>query len=177
MSTIDYFIGPAKVLNGRMEQLTAGITPAMAARKPHFERAGKPVTVDCNHATFLYGHLAIYLAKMLERCGLDTAGIAVSPEWEALFKAGAPCLDDPDGTIYPAFEAVKTHYFHATTTALNNLAGVPDSTLQQPPAEERLRARFPTIGSMINFLLLGHTSMHLGQLSTWRRCMGLASVE
>ncbi|MFZ4575049.1 MAG: DinB family protein, partial [Phycisphaerales bacterium] len=101
----------------------------------------------------------------------------ISPEWEALFKAGVACHDDPDGTIYPSFEAVKAHYFRATDAAIEKLGTIGDDVLIREPAEERLRSRFPTVGSMLNFLLIGHTSMHMGQLSTWRRCMGLGSVE
>jgi hypothetical protein len=35
---------------------------------------------------------------------------------------------------------------------------------------------FPTIGGAVNFLLVGHVQMHLGQVSTWRRVMGLGSA-
>jgi hypothetical protein len=34
----------------------------------------------------------------------------------------------------------------------------------------------PTIGAVANFLLSAHHMMHLGQVSAWRRAVGLGSV-
>jgi hypothetical protein len=36
-----------------------------------------------------------------------------------------------------------------------------------------MRDLFPTIGAAINFYLIGHVQVHLGQISAWRRGMGL----
>ena len=44
--------------------------------------------------------------------------------------------------------------------------------LQENPLE-RLRGKFPTVGAALGFYVSGHMMMHLGQLSAWRRAMGL----
>jgi hypothetical protein len=36
--------------------------------------------------------------------------------------------------------------------------------------------RFPTLGSVHAFYCGGHIMMHLGQMSAWRRMMGLGSA-
>ncbi len=36
--------------------------------------------------------------------------------------------------------------------------------------------RFPTLGALANFLMNNHVMMHIGQVSTWRRAMGLPSA-
>jgi hypothetical protein len=35
----------------------------------------------------------------------------------------------------------------------------------------------PTVGAAVNFMLGGHLQMHLGQVSAWRRAMGLGSIH
>jgi hypothetical protein len=171
-------VGPAKILRGRSEQLTVGITQEMAARKPKGFRANDTVTVNCNHASFVFGHLALYPARMLERLGLETTGAKPPESWDGLFKAGVECLDDASGTIYPAFEELKALYFRATDLAFERiLSGVTDAMLEAAPSDERPRAMFGTNGAMLNFMLNNHVGLHMGQLSTWRRCMGLGSVE
>ena len=44
------------------------------------------------------------------------------------------------------------------------------------PAPERMRARFPTVGHTILALMTSHEASHLGQLSAWRRALGMPSV-
>jgi hypothetical protein len=40
----------------------------------------------------------------------------------------------------------------------------------------RMTELFPTLGSLYNFYVGGHMMMHLGQISTWRRMMGLGAA-
>lgn len=174
MNTIEFFIQGARRLHSRADKLTTGIESTFAARKP-VGRDG--VVIDCNHATFIFGHLALYPARMLERAGLDPTAVKVPEGWGALFSAGVPCRDDCDGLIYPPFGDVKESFFRGSEYAFEKLAAVSQEQLLVAPTEERLRANFPNLGCMLNFLLVAHVSMHLGQLSTWRRCFGLQSVE
>ena len=44
------------------------------------------------------------------------------------------------------------------------------------PMEGRMKEMFPTVGVAVNFLVNNHVMMHLGQISTWRRLMGLGSA-
>lgn len=43
-------------------------------------------------------------------------------------------------------------------------------------APERFRQRFPTIGNALAHTMVGHEMMHLGQLSAWRRVLGMPAV-
>ena len=49
--------------------------------------------------------------------------------------------------------------------------------LAQENPIEGFRSRAPTIGDAANFLMNSHAMFHLGQLSAWRRAMGLASIS
>lgn len=56
------------------------------------------------------------------------------------------------------------------------LEAVPDRVLALPAPLERWRAVHPTIGDLTVMLMVKHESHHLGQVSAWRRAMGLPSV-
>jgi hypothetical protein len=161
---------------GFAEKLLVGIKPEQAARKPHFESAGAPHVVDTNHPVFVFGHLATYPAKMLKFAGLDASACATPPEWDNLFKAGVPCHDDPDGTIYPRLAAVTAAFFANTDKASELLRSVDDKVLAATTPDERYKEFFPTVGIALNFLLNNHVMMHMGQVSAWRRCFGLPSA-
>ncbi|HYE61944.1 MAG TPA: hypothetical protein VD997_08095 [Phycisphaerales bacterium] len=161
---------------GLAEKLLVGIKPEQAARKPHFETPAAPQLIDTNHPTFCYGHLAIYPARMLKVAGLDSTAAACPPEWDNLFKAGSPCLDDKDGTIYPAFSTITAALFKNMDAAFAQLSTLDDKVLLNQMPDERYREFFPTVGIGLNFLLNNHVMMHLGQVSVWRRCFGLPSA-
>jgi hypothetical protein len=48
-----------------------------------------------------------------------------------------------------------------------------DAHLDEPFPDESYRDVFPTIRHAITQVLVGHTANHIGQLSVWRRAMGL----
>jgi hypothetical protein len=158
------------------EKLLAGIKPEQAACKPRFEKTGGPTVVDTNHPVFVFGHLALYPARIAKFAGLDGSALATPAGWEDLFKAGVPCQDDPDRKIYPSLEAVSTHFMKATDGLIAMLEKVDDKVLTAPTADERMRERFPLAGAAIAFMLNNHVMMHLGQISVWRRCFGLPSA-
>ena len=90
------------------------------------------------------------------------------------FSRTATCQDDPDGKIYPAMEEV-TGFFHASyREAAEVLRGASDDLLERPnPSEGRMAELFPSVGSMLAFYAGGHFMLHMGQMSAWRRMVGL----
>ena len=50
------------------------------------------------------------------------------------------------------------------------------ATLADPNPLERWRAMHPRVGDMLVTLVVKHESTHLGQLSAWRRAMGMGRV-
>lgn len=155
------------------EKLLVGIDAATAGAKP---RGAGGMVVDTNHPTFVYGHLSLYPARLFGFMGVDAKSVATPATWEPLFKAGAPCQDDPSGTIYPKFGEVSAFLLRATDEAIAVIAKTDDAAFQKPNPNEAARDRFPTIGTLANFYLTGNMMLHLGQVSAWRRCMGLPSA-
>lgn len=155
------------------EQMLKDVKPEIFARKPSF---GGQV-INANHAAFNFGHLALYPSKWLSLVGLDPAPVAPPAGFEDLFAAGKECRDDPEGTIYPSMQVITDAFFRTHKIALETLSTLDDAVLSKPnPIENRLQQALPTVGALLTFYITVHPMLHLGQVSTWRRCFGLGSV-
>ena len=151
------------------ERLLKDVTPKQFARKPSI---GGQV-IDTNHPAFVFGHLSLYPRNLAIICSLNTPGAAVPDGYESLFKNGQPCLDDPEGKIYPAMDGVVRTYFAGTDAILDAVGKLGDADFNKANPHENYAKFFPTVGGACAFLLNSHVMMHLGQISAWRRCMGL----
>ena len=171
MANIGSIIAPGAKL-GLMyaERLLAGVTPETYAR---FARPGG-VEVKSNHAAFILGHLSLYPVRTMQYLNLPPGSTAFPPNYESLFKFGVECQDDSDGKVYPPLPELKALFFESYKAAIAAVENSPDEPFGAPnPAEGRLREMFPTVGAALNFYLIGHVQVHLGQFSAWRRGMGL----
>lgn len=142
-----------------------------------FARFAAPggVVVPSNHAAFVYGHLSLYAPRIVSQLGGDSAHLTPPDGFEQAFSRDAQCVDDVDGAIYPAMSAITEYFFRGYEVAKTALLAASDDQLQQAnPMEGRMRELFPTMGSMHAFYVGGHMMMHLGQVSAWRRMLGLA---
>jgi len=155
------------------EMMLKDVTPTMFAR---FASPGGKV-IQSNHAAFVYGHLAMYPHRVMDMLGLPKGVTAVPEGWEGLFKAGVECKDDPAGNIYPSMEKIVAFHKAASETALAAIAEASDGQLAAPnPGEGRMKEMFPTVGAVCSFIVAAHPMSHFGQVSAWRRCMGLGSA-
>lgn len=173
MSNIaSFLIAPAARVLGYAEKLVTDIDPADFGIKPSI--GGKPV--DANTPAFVYGHLCLYPSRMAELLGLDTQPLRLPDGWDELFKAGAPCKDDPDCAIYPPKDKLVSTFLDVSRRAVDIVKLASDDALEAVTPIERYREAFPRVGDAIAFLIGPHNMMHLGQVSYWRRCMGLPSA-
>jgi len=169
MGTAQFIHNAALRMRGYAERLLKDVPDHMYARKPTWGLGGKEI--DTNHPAWVFGHLALYPPRIVQMLG---GSVEPPPAaFEPLFKNGAPCLDDPRGTVYPSMAAINAEFFRQTDAALAALAKATDKQLEAPTPDETARKHFPTVGEMCLFMLNNHVAMHLGQISAWRRCMGL----
>ncbi len=157
----------------RVTGLAAGllkdIDPAKAARMPE--------GINANHPVFVYGHLAIYPQMVMGMLGKEPGDTAVPAEYNDLFMHGIECKDDVDGSIYPSLEEVVEHCKRAYATLIEVTKDVDDETLLKDiEGNDGFKDAFGTNGAMIMFLIHDHPMFHYGQVSTWRRAMGLGSA-
>lgn len=150
---------------GLLEGVSAESFARMAAPGGH--------VVQSNHPAFIYGHLSLYGPRIIGYAGGDAPEIP--EQFSQLFTKGAECQDDVDGTLYPAMDVITDFYLSGYEAALDAIRSADDDRLQQPnPAEGPMAEKFPTVGSMCNFISCGHMMIHLGQMSAWRRMQGMA---
>ena len=169
---IETALPTTRLMRGYAEGLVADIPPDQFARKAH--PGGE--LVDAVHPAFVFGHLGTYFQRILDLAGLNGAELASPAGFEELFVKGSPCHDDPDGSIYPDKETIMSHYFRGTDQLIELLPTIEDSVLLVENTLEGSKDRFPTVGAFVTFLITTHVGMHMGQVSTWRRAMGLGSV-
>lgn len=160
-----YFQQPLHMTLGYAERLLADIPADRFAHMP---------LPKLNHPAFNIGHLSLYPNRLFTMLGrpdleVDKAGYA------ALFAAGTECVEQ-DGR-YPSKDELVSHYFERYRAMLAHLPETSDETMSRAnPMEGRMRELFPTIGEAMCFMLHNHQMMHLGQISAWRRVMGMGSA-
>jgi len=122
-----------------------------------------------NHAAWTMGHLA-----WANDNGLSFIGH--KPQLGHLKELfGMTTKPANDRSLYPS----KDELLAALSDAHQRLAAAAQnvsSDVLGQPAPERMRHRFPTVGTLLAGLMSSHYSNHLGQLSAWRRAMGYPSV-
>jgi hypothetical protein len=156
-------------------KFSLGYADVLLKDVPSAKFAVKPRGIDTNHPAFIYGHLALYPERLLDLIG-RTDLAQPDATFTDLFAAGKPCVDDPAGTVYPAMDAIVGRFRTRYEAVLTPLAEAKDEVFHRPNPNERMRDRFPTVGLACAFLVNGHLMMHLGQMSAWRRCMGMPSA-
>ncbi|MFA9478438.1 DinB family protein [Phycisphaerales bacterium AB-hyl4] len=123
-----------------------------------------------NHPAWVLGHLCVYNSVSSKLLG----GEALCPEaWETTFGMGS--TPQPSADAYPSKQTLLDTFASSTTSAMDALLSASEDALQQP-APEVMRDFFPTVGDYVLYDLTAHVGFHLGQLSAWRRAMGLPSL-
>ena len=156
---------PAERAIGYAEVLVKDIPDDRFGHMPH---------PTMNHPAFNLGHLSLYPNRIL---GLIGRGDLVKEKagWDELFAAGCPCVEQ-DGR-YPSKQEIVEHFLDRSRAVTAAVAAAPAEVFERPnPVEGRMRELFPTIGIAANFMLNSHVMMHLGQISAWRRAVGLPGV-
>ncbi len=164
-------LASARLTKRHADAMIKDVTPQQFARLA----AVAGTLVQSNHPAFVFGHLSLYFPKVLTALGQPAPGNP--PMFEELFTNGKPCVDDPDARKYPAMQAIVAHFNNGYEAAVAAVTRATDADLAKPnPAEGRMKEMFPTAGDVINFYLSAHPMSHLGQVSAWRRMVGLGSA-
>jgi hypothetical protein len=124
-----------------------------------------------NHPAWTIGHLT-------HSCQMLGGAIGLPPwlpnEWPTRFATGtAPVAD---ASIYEPKERALAILRDARSRLTSAVERLDDVRLDQPFPDEAYRDVFPTIRHALTQVLVGHTSFHVGQVSVWRRAMGLPGI-
>ncbi|MGC3966352.1 MAG: DinB family protein [Pirellulales bacterium] len=124
-----------------------------------------------NHPAWILGHLAAaadFVPKLLREKTL------CPDAWNELFRPGS--TPTTDRSRYPSKAELMEINERAYVRNKQLIAAATPEQLAAPQPIEYFRAVYPTIGSMLAHLIATHPAFHLGQLSTWRRLMGMKGV-
>lgn len=155
------------------EMLAVGISASDFGKLARVD--GRPIV--SNHPAWVYGHLSLYAPRVITDLGGDASAIAVPEAWDGLFGPQSECQDDADGSIYPGKDQLVEQVLNGYRAAEAALRGADDGVFAQPNPNERMRSKFATLGGMENFYVGGHMMIHFGQVSAWRRMMGLGAAS
>lgn len=123
-----------------------------------------------NHPAWIFSHLNVYtaIAASLAR------GQSFTDPLDHRYGQKSEVAVDP--REYAAGSELAAAYKQLHDDAEAALAAATESILLAPNPLERWRAIHPRTGDMLVTLMVKHESGHLGQLSAWRRAMGLPRV-
>jgi len=132
------------------------------------ERLAELPVAGVNHPAWVLGHLAWTADGAL---GMLGAQKRLSAEWASPFGRGS--TPSVERGLYPSkdelLRAVEQGYQQVRQAA----ATANPEQLARPTTNPLIKETLPTLKEMIAFLLSGHMGVHLGQLSSWRRMIGL----
>jgi hypothetical protein len=128
---------------------------------------------NMNHPAWILGHIGAYHQVVLDLL----AGRPVNdPKNDPLFGfAGHGPLDDL--SKYGTKQSIVDRLADGHEKVARALLAAPPEAFKCPPTLERWAKVYPTVEFMLPDLLLHHESLHLGQISIWRRAAGLPAVK
>jgi hypothetical protein len=131
------------------------------------ERLAEQPAAGMNHPAWILGHLTFSAERGSELLGVDKAAASLMTLYGPGSKPSAsrgdyPSKDELLHGVEQSFERLRQRIAQATP-----------EQLAKPTTNPRMKEALPTIQDVVAFLLTGHLGTHLGQLSSWRRTIGL----
>jgi hypothetical protein len=154
--------GPTRYMTNLAALLVDDIDPAHWA-----SRHGTTI----NHPAFVLGHCGYYAAICVEMLGGD---METGADEQTLFDHEAQCIDD--ASIYPDKQRTIDAFNARLAAVADFIESCDESIFARSSEHTPFADRFPTLGGVAAFMLIGHIPFHLGQLSAWRRVAGMGSA-
>lgn len=125
-----------------------------------------------NHPAWTIGHLT-HVCEMLG------GAIGLSPWLPEDFakRFGTGSVPVADVSLYKPREKALTILSDAQSRITRGVKQLDDAHLDQPFPDPSYRDVFPTIRHALTQVLVGHTAFHAGQISIWRKSMGLPRMS
>ncbi len=146
-------------------RLTHDLTDEQMILQPAGER-----DMTVNHPAWCLSHLNVYL-PVIE--GVIQGQAFEDPKGHRYGMESRPLLSAAE--YAPLSEIIQAwNAGHDTICAL--LETQDETVFERPVQMERWATVMPTAGVCLPYLMLNHENIHLGQISAWRRVLGLPSV-
>ena len=133
------------------------------------DMARQPVE-GINHPAWLLGHVGTYhdvIASLL-------LGESFDNPWDSA--CGKNSTPSADRSLYQSKEELLKHHDVAAALASKIIAEAKPEAWARAMDHPTWGKQFATVAPAVVFLATTHQSLHLGQLSGWRRAMGLPRI-
>jgi len=124
-----------------------------------------------NHPAWILSHLNVYTPL----CTAMLRGTPFDDPIDHMFGQRSEVVNDPG--VYESGPTLLAEFTRLHDVAGEALGDADAPVFARPTPLDRWRAVHPTIGDMLVTLMVKHEAGHLGQLSAWRRAMGLPRVS
>ena len=125
-----------------------------------------------NHPNWVVGHLT-YTCQLL-------GGIIGVSEWlphDSAERYGTGSAPQADAKLYETKDELLKILADAQARISEAVERLDEAELNAPFPDESYLEVFPTIRHALTQVLVGHTANHVGQVSFWRRAMGLPPMR
>ena len=126
-----------------------------------------------NHPAWILGHVSLYHPIVVDM--LANRPFADARDDKLYGFAGQGPVDDL--SVYGTKQSIVQRFVDGHEQVAQALLAATPADFARKPNLDRWAAVYPTIEFMLPDLLLHHESLHIGQLSIWRRAAGLPSVK
>ncbi len=144
---------------GYLKMLLQGIDADNLAKQPQ---------PGMNHPLWIVGHLA-WTNEF--PAGLLGVTYKVPEGWDKLFGMKSEPTDD--ASKYPDLQTLLAELDKGVEAIGPALESITEEQLAAQMPNEGFRQMMPTVGDGLTFILNGHITFHAGQLSAWRRAIGM----
>lgn len=125
-----------------------------------------------NHPAWVIGHLTFACQLLGGAVGLRGW---LPDDWARRYGTGS--VPAADAGLYETKDQALVILRDAESRMAQAVQQLNDSQLDQLFPDESYRPVFPTIRHALTQVLVGHTANHIGQVSVWRRAMGLPPMR
>ncbi|MCH2134779.1 MAG: DinB family protein [Phycisphaerales bacterium] len=125
-----------------------------------------------NHPAFVLGHCAYYAGVCMQLLGGE---IELSEADKDRYEHGVEC--QCDASQYPTKDEAVAAFNERMNTVADFIEGCDESVFARSAEDTFFKGRVPNMGGVATFMLVGHITFHLGQVSGWRRVAGMGSAS
>ncbi len=128
----------------------------------------RQVSGAVNHPAWVIGHLTYSFQALGGEFGMQPW---LAKDWGDRFGTGSTPTSDP--TAYPTKASLLRALDDAQRRINEAVAALEEVELSAPLPDLKYRDRLPTVGHAVLHVLSAHAANHVGQVTVWRRTMGL----
>jgi uncharacterized damage-inducible protein DinB len=150
-------------------KLVADLSDEQLSQQPAGPGGGK-----VNHPAWVLGHLLQVEYAFLQLISGDAPPAFIDDAWRATY--GQKSFPVADKSKYRPKSFYVENLKETRGKIVSRLKAMKAEDFAQPHPDPARRERFPTIGHAAMLYGTWHEAYHSGQLSTWRRVLGLPAV-